>query len=124
MLTARLIARQTKQSHFLPALNIYIHLERIFMFSLTLKQKRKNQNYNNIWTHKKEANEKFRILDMYNQDFSGYTPPERIKIGVKYYCLKHMAAKGVRTRLYIRGGPKKFPEMLKNILNIRTSLKL
>jgi hypothetical protein len=76
------------------------------MFSLTLKQKRKIQNADNIWTPKNYANKKFGILGMYNQDFSGYTPPGRVNMGGKYHCLKHTAVKEVRKRLCIRRGPK------------------
>ena len=50
-----------------------------------------------MWTHKYEANEKFRILGLYNQDFSGCTPPARVNIGAKCHFFKHMAVKGVRT---------------------------
>jgi hypothetical protein len=84
------------------------------MFSLTLNEKRKIQNSGKIWTHKNETNEKFRVLGMYNQDFSGYTPPERIKIGAKCRCFKHMAVKGVRTGLYVRGGTTNSRKCYKN----------
>jgi hypothetical protein len=53
---------------FCQNLTFYIHFKRIFMFSLTLKQKRKTQNSDTILTHKNKANKKIRILDMYNHD--------------------------------------------------------
>jgi hypothetical protein len=73
------------------------------MFSLILNQKPKTKKSDNIWTHKNEVNEKFRILD-----FSGYAPLGRLKIRAKCHCFKYIAMKGVRTSLYVRGGNQNF----------------